>query len=175
MTDSLLVINDRYSDLFGREDVTSRFMGKVTIPDDVPPASCCWLWTGATNPEGYGIVSIDGLPQGAHRVAWRICEGEIPKGLFVCHICDNPTCVNPYHLFLGTNAENQLDSARRGRNTKRIGENNVSAKLRVEDVREIRRLWEIENIFQSTIASMFRVSERTVFRVIHRKSWKHVV
>jgi hypothetical protein len=76
----------------------------------------CWLWTGAINGPGYGSLRLDGQPKSvfAHRLAWQLANGAMPNGL-VLHKCDNPRCVNPDHLFIGTYTDNQRDCVRKGR------------------------------------------------------------
>jgi len=87
-----------------------RFWAKVDRSGD------CWVWIGTRWPTGYGQMRGDGRQLMAHRVAWQIVKGPIPEGLFVCHKCDNPPCVRPDHLFLGTAADNTRDRDVKGRN-----------------------------------------------------------
>ena len=75
----------------------------------------CWLWTAGISTNGYGLFKFNGRHTGAHRVAWMLTKGRIPKSRFVCHICDIKPCVRPSHLWLGTPQDNKIDSSRKGR------------------------------------------------------------
>ena len=79
------------------------------------PFSGCWIWMGWTVPQGYGITLVDGVQTKAHRLSWQIANGSAPGSLFVCHRCDVPECINPEHLFLGTDGDNTRDAASKGR------------------------------------------------------------
>lgn len=75
----------------------------------------CWLWFGPKNAKGYGLLSVKGQHWSAHRLSYHVHKGPIPKGMLVCHSCDVRNCVNPDHLWLGTNDDNQLDAWKKGR------------------------------------------------------------
>ena len=91
----------------------------------------CWEWTATKNPDGYGLIKLEGRMESAHRLVYRLKNGPIPKGLYVLHRCDVPRCVNPKHLFLGTQADNVRDMFRKGRGNP-SGHKNV----KIEDILE---------------------------------------
>lgn len=134
------------------------------------PNSGCWLWTGYTHPKGYGYVSLLRRTWKVHRLSWEHYKGQIPDGLWVLHKCDVRCCVNPDHLFLGTNADNVADKVRKGRaKTKsQWGETNGFAKLTAEQVRIIR----ISDRPGRSLAKDFGVHESTVSRVRGGTLWK---
>ena len=123
----------------------------------------CWYWTGATH-GGYGEINIRGKIRTASRVAWELTFGPIPDGLFVCHHCDTPRCVNPAHLFLGTNLDNTHD---------RIAKRRGNARLNQEIVRKIRQM-AIDGYPKTHIAKHFGIGNSTVHHVLKRDTWGHV-
>ena len=143
----------------------------------VNPSSAeeCWEWQGAPTPCGYGRlrcgIHSNSTNVPAHRVSWEIHFGPIPDGLFVCHICDNPICVNPAHLFLGTAVDNVADMDAKGR--RGTYDHTRSSPLTANDVREIRRRFAIGER-QAVMAIEYGVSPNTVHRIVRSKTWKHV-
>ncbi len=140
----------------------------------------CWLWTGAKADLGYGkfYLSRERKGERAHRVAWEMLRGAIPIGLYVLHNCpggDNPACVNPNHLFLGTKRDNSRDMVAKGRNVYRIriGEANNKARLTSEAVRAIRSAL-VSGVSASSLARQFGVHHSTVQRVAAGRTWRHV-
>lgn len=135
-------------------------------------AGQCWLWSGAKNAHGYGVLYALGRARLAHRLAWEQVHGAIPSGMSVCHHCDTRACVNPEHLFLGTNADNVADRHAKGRTrwaTQR-GQDHHQAKLTDEDVRAILASSERG----VALAKRYSVSESSVHRVRAKKSWRHI-
>lgn len=126
----------------------------------------CWLWTGSSNPDGYGNLWSGGKMINAHRVSWSLYRGAIPDGLHVLHKCDVPQCVNPDHLFLGSHADNMADRAAKGRNG--CG----AAKLSAADVLKILALK--GQMLQREIGAMFGVSKQSVSYIHARQTWKHL-
>lgn len=149
---------------------------------DIVPFSGCWIFMGATNHFGYGIVGTGrrGEPTDrAHRIAYKHFKSDIPTGMFVCHTCDVPACCNPYHLFLGTNQDNVNDMVRKKRNSKPprnphvIGSVHPLAKLNEEQVIEIRRLY-LQGIGQKELGETYGVARQTISKIVNRQRFKHV-
>lgn len=130
----------------------------------------CWTWTGYTEPNGYGRTTLGGRNEWAHRAVYIVFVGPIPAGGEVCHSCDNPPCVNPAHLFLGTHDDNMADAARKGR--MRRGERNGAAKLTDVEARTIRAL--AGTVTDLTLATRFGVSDSTIANIRLRRGWRHL-
>lgn len=139
-------------------------------------ADACWIWRGHVNNTGYGHVSLGGrgaLKRLAHRVAYELVKGPIPNGLLVCHACDEPLCVNPQHLWLGTDADNQQDAARKGRKRSLRGSAHPNHKLTDDDVRRLRAMVE-GGVPLTRIGQHFGIHATTVARIARREKWAHV-
>ncbi len=129
----------------------------------------CWEWTASLSRYGYGQLRTGTVKEGgrtmtkAHRFSWELHNGPIPKGLAVCHKCDNRKCVNPEHLFLGTNADNTADMMAKGRGAR--GERHGNHKLTDDDVVRIRAL--AGSMLQREIAARFGVNQQTVSKILN--------
>lgn len=161
-------------------DTINRFWQKVNKTDN------CWLWTASKRHKGYGaFVWADDegrIIQGrAHRFAWIILVGAIPRGMMVLHKCDNPACVNPAHLFLGTNQDNVNDMMRKGRHVNggtyrpgnyERGERHRNAKLTTVQVLAIRQ--DAEMLPYTQLAAKYNLTVGHIHRIVTRKAWKHL-
>ncbi len=142
-----------------------RFWSKVGVHE----VDECWEWQAGKDRDDYGQFWITNTNWRAHRVAWILTFGPIPKGLHCCHHCDNPGCCNPYHLFLGTAKDNAVDAARKGRKAR--GEGHGNSKLTKEEVLEIRKLHAAGEVTLDDLADEFGVSNVAISRIVRRKNW----
>lgn len=141
------------------------------------PDGGCWEWTRITNGDGYGQLRVAGRMVYAHRLAYELGIGPIPDGMHILHQCDNPRCINPAHLSIGTQSQNMKECSDRGRakipKPIKLGEENGSSKLLEVDVRSIRRLLE-QGHTQQSIADRFGVTQRTISNIKLGKKWGHL-
>jgi len=145
---------------------------KYVTPSD---PHVCWNWTGYINDSGYGEYRLNYKLLRAHRVSYELHYGPIPDGYHVCHHCDNRTCVNPAHLFLGKDIDNVRDMDSKGRriNAPQLGEAHGMAKLTVEQVQTIRQL-AASGVSYAGLANRFQISDTHVWRIVSRRAWAHV-
>ena len=133
----------------------------------------CWLWTANKNNNGYGQLWFRRKLHLAHRLSWLIHFGPIPPGVCVLHRCDTPACVNPGHLFLGTQNDNVVDCLEKGRARRAVGEKHPSAKLSEAQVLSIRRACS-EGVPFAELARQYSVHPTTIADIHSRKKWKHL-
>lgn len=155
-----------------RIPVTDRFWRHVTAGAE----NECWLWQGATI-KGYGALRMQRSHSPgyvyAHRMSYEIHKGAIPADQHVCHSCDNPLCVNPNHLWVGTNRENVTDMDAKGRRVTQRGETHPDAKLTEAQVLEIRER-AANGEKQRNLASEYSISESNISSIVTRRVWKHL-
>jgi len=149
----------------------ARFWSKVEKgnPDE------CWEWIAAKHRFGYGMLGVDNKVIYAHRFSWQIHFGDIPPGMEVCHSCDNPSCVNPNHFFLGTQTDNVRDMQQKGRHRggSLPGESHPQSKLTREQVQAIRKRYAQGGISQRTLAEQYDMCQSAIGNIVRRKSWKY--
>lgn len=166
-----------------------RFWSKVDKSTD------CWNWMAGRDKDGYGKVGVDYTDKRAHRISWELANGKSAAGLQVCHRCDRPSCVNPEHLFLGTQLDNSTDMKVKGRaasgarngmalnpthshfaKVKFIfaGEANAEAKLTEKQVLEIRARYVPRKVGLEFLAKEYGVSFSNIHRIVKRQNWRNV-
>lgn len=176
--------------------VMDRFWSKVNKTDG------CWLWTAGTWSQGYGAFSLNGKNIRATRFIYELTYGPIPDGLLVCHNCDNPRCVRPDHLFLGTIDDNNQDMKRKGRyaqgsthgsrtkpervargnqtgshlhpESRPRGENNWNARLTTDQVTEMRRRYDAGEVSTNQLANEYGIHQSSAWAIVRHKTWTHI-
>ena len=173
----------------------ARFWAKVDKNGPIQPhmQTPCWIWTAYKNKDGYGRFGVGDKILSAHRVVWTFTHCPIPNdnsphGICVLHRCDLTSCVNPDHLFIGTQTDNIRDRESKGRGNhtcgekhhmrihpeKAQGEANGRAKLTIEQIIDIRTIYAAGGTTQRHLATLFGMSEPTINQIIRRKKWAHV-
>ena len=148
-----------------------RFYQRIELSED----SDCWLWTASLNGGakggGYGQIRFQGQTYLAHRLSYMIAHGDIPEGLSVLHTCDVSHCVNPKHLFLGTQTDNLVDASLKGRTA--VKEQNGNAVLTEAQVSEIRETKaKFPSVTQYDLADTYGVCQATISQVLREVTWK---
>jgi len=150
-----------------------RFLNKVNKTDS------CWIWLGAKQTSGYGRFYNGDLNKviGSHQFSYLYFIGQIPNGINVCHNCDNPSCVNPNHLFLGTQKDNLKDMFKKGRgrklNTYKSGTKHFKAKLSQKDIKRIRNLYNTGELNSYELGDIYNVHRTTINRLIRKETYQN--
>jgi len=159
--------------------ISQKFWANVEIKGQAD----CWEWKLSKTRKGYGQYRFNGVMMQTHRIAWALTNGDIPQGKLVCHKCDNPGCVNPLHLFLGTHFDNMADMVSKGRQIKGdihparmfkgkvVGSKNGRSKITEDDADQIRQLYSMGGIKQKELGEKFGINQRTVSTIVTGKNW----
>ena len=147
--------------------IEERFWPKGSVGND----GNCWIWNGPVNGNGYGGLTVSGKVIQVHRISWQLHYGDIPAGMCVCHKCDNPLCVNPKHLFIGTPKDNSRDMTVKGRSS--YGRKNGRAILSPDDILKIRERY-LSGERPIDLSREYGVTSTNIIRIGKRKLWKYI-
>lgn len=153
------------------QTIADRFWSRV---DKESSPHGCWAWTGHRDERGYGTFWIKRVMHRSHRVAYTLLVGPIPVGLCCCHKCDNTSCVNPSHIFLGTQADNNRDRDRKGRQVSHRGESHYLTKFTDNDVVHIRKSVADGRSTITKLAKQYGVSPTCICNITKRRCWNHL-
>lgn len=142
-----------------RIPVSDRILNRVAKQE-----GACWLWQGCFGKDGYGVIGVGKHQKRTHRVAYECFVGEIPNGMLVCHTCDQPACVNPNHLFLGTAKENYDDMVEKGRKRAAMRDNRPSSNIKQKDIQSLIEMRKSGKTLKE-ISVLYGVSFQTVSRI----------
>jgi hypothetical protein len=133
--------------------------------ENIKKTDDCWIWIGKKCGR-YGYVSFNGTMEFAHRFSWQLKNGKIKKGMKVCHKCDNPACVNPKHLFLGSQKDNLIDMVMKNRGGRQ--------KLKISQVKDIRERYAKGGITQTFLGKLFGVRQTNISMIITRNTFTNL-
>ena len=154
--------------------ISIRFWDKVNKDGPICPAlsTPCWIWTSNHGGTAYGMLSVPaGQEYMAHRISWEIHFGKIPDGMRVCHTCDVPKCVNPDHLWIGTDEDNRQDMLSKKRHAH--GESSGISPFTNEQIDYIRVWYATGTVSQQTIANKYGVNQTAISAITRGDSWRH--
>lgn len=144
-----------------------RFWSKIIKSADVDD---CWNWQASTTEKGYGRIWWNGKTRRAHRIAYELTYGNIADDIEVLHTCDNPSCCNPRHLFIGSQADNMRDREQKNRANHAANERHGRHKLTDEQVARLRRIYANRRVKYSTLAKLFRISIKQVWNILNMRN-----
>lgn len=148
-----------------KEQIKNKLLNNIILNKD------CWEWKGTKNKKGYGQVKYNGGRFYVHRLSYLIFIGDFYENKCVCHSCDNPSCINPKHLWLGTPKENTQDMIKKGRRFDNSKDNHPLSKLTIKDVISIKKEYSIGDKTQKEIAKDFGVVHQTISAILNNKRW----
>lgn len=149
-----------------------RMLEKVSIDRE----TSCWVWTGARDPLGYGRFTYDGMTRTAHRLMFCLMYGDQPASVLVCHNCDNPSCINPSHLYAGSAQSNMDDMMARGRNKywRRVGQDHPRSKITQAQALEIADEKRWGDMSQREVGEIYGITQTAVSDIRRGHRWKHL-
>lgn len=160
-----------YAKITEQATLEQQLWSNINIEENI---ELCWEWT-AKKRNGYGYLRFGNERFTASRLVWEIVFGEkIPKGIMACHRCDNPSCCNPFHIFLGTAHDNYRDCAEKGRVIKKLGSDSSNSKLTDSKIYEIRNKFNSGIVSMGNLAKEYSVNSSTISDIVHRRTWTHL-
>lgn len=153
-----------------------RSITKEKILNNYVEKDGCWLWSGSTIKHGYGQIHTKlgdkYVTILAHRFFYEHHKGSIPDGHHICHDCDNPNCVNPDHLWVGTQKDNMIDMINKGRSNHIYGERHTKAKLTDSQVIEVREKYSTGRYTQQELANLYKIDRSSIGRIVRFDTWR---
>jgi hypothetical protein len=157
------------------ESQKERIKGMLLLRSKPNEATGCLEWQKALSRYGYGRMKASKKDELSHRLSYAAYVGEIPDGMLVCHHCDNPKCINPDHLFLGTYKDNAIDRNAKGRAPLTGGERNGCARLSIDDVKGILKRKKDAGLSYGTIAREYGVSPKQIEKIVRGERWRRAL